>query len=189
MTSGPRFRRRPGPVAEQTCCGADPFPSATVQGTPTLLGLRLGPPCVCRPDVIEVTHGLAAAANKRGWSRVWRPGWRSWRRRSHSSRTLWPGGSRSEWRPGWWPSASAHHPERAWSLLVRLAQKRPCQVRNIALAVINAHGSRLSPAEVEIPARSRCICPTAYPWSVPGWTGSSPPAKVRSDRGSTRPCV
>ena len=30
--AGPRVCRRPGPVAEQTCCGADPFlPTATVQ--------------------------------------------------------------------------------------------------------------------------------------------------------------
>jgi hypothetical protein len=94
----------PGPVAEETCCGADPFPTATAQGTTTHSWVfDRSPPRVCRRDVIEVTHGLAAAAN-RGWSRVWRPA--PGRRRSHSSRTLSPGDSRSEWPPGCWLSAS-----------------------------------------------------------------------------------
>jgi hypothetical protein len=50
---------------------------------------------------------------------------RSWRRRSHSSRTLWPGGSKSEWRL--LAQRFAHHGERAWSLLVRLSQN--CHVK------------------------------------------------------------
>ena len=33
-------------------------------------------------------------------------GRRSWRRRSHRSMTLWPDGSRSEWRPSCWPRTS-----------------------------------------------------------------------------------
>jgi len=43
----------------------------------------------------------------------------------------------------------AHHPERAWSLLVRVSQNGHCQGSNIAQAIINAHCGRLSPAEVE----------------------------------------
>ena len=46
----------------------------------------------------------------------------------------------------------AHHPERAWSLLVRLYPNGHVKVRNIAQAMINAHCGRLSPAEVEIPS-------------------------------------
>jgi len=44
----------------------------------------------------------------------------------------------------------AHHPERAWSLLVCVSQTAMSRVRNIAQAIINAHCGRLSPAEVEI---------------------------------------
>ena len=41
-------------------------------------------------------------------------------------------------------------PERAWSLLVRLSQNCHIKVRDIALAIINAHCGRLSSAEVDI---------------------------------------
>ncbi|HEY6681840.1 MAG TPA: ANTAR domain-containing protein [Propionibacteriaceae bacterium] len=44
----------------------------------------------------------------------------------------------------------AHHPERAWSPLVRVSPNGHVKVRNIAQAIINAHCGRLSPAEVEI---------------------------------------
>jgi len=44
----------------------------------------------------------------------------------------------------------AHHPERPWSLLVRLCQNGHVKVRDIAQAIINAHCGRRSPAEVEI---------------------------------------
>jgi len=132
------------------------------------------PPCVCGRDVIEVTHGLAAAAN-RGWlmsSRVGRPapGWRSWRRRSHSSRTLWPGGSRSEWRPGLLAQRFSHHPERAWSLLVRLSQNGHVKVRNIAQAMINAPCGRRSPVKVEILSVIEMHMPDGVRLSVAEWT-------------------
>jgi hypothetical protein len=52
--------------------------------------------------------------------------------------------------------------------------------------MINAHGGRRSPAEVEILSVIEMQCPTAYAQSVPEWTGIGPP-KVCSDRGSTRP--
>ena len=64
-------------------------------------------------------------------------------------RTLWPGGSRSEWRPGWWPSAWPITPSGPGHLLVRVSQNGHCQGSNIAQAIINAHCGRLSPAEVE----------------------------------------
>ena len=53
------------------------------------------------------------------------------------------------------PSAPGHY----WC-----ASPQNCHVkiRGIAQAVINPHCSRLSQADIEIPARSRCICPTAY---------------------------
>ena len=44
----------------------------------------------------------------------------------------------------------AHHPQRAWSLLVRLSQNCHVKVRDIAQAMINAHCSRLSPTDIEI---------------------------------------
>ena len=46
----------------------------------------------------------------------------------------------------------AHHPERAWSLLVRVSQNGHCQGSNIAQAIINPHCSRLSQADIEIAA-------------------------------------
>ena len=86
--------------------------------------------------------------------RVWKPApkWRSWRRRSHSSRTLWPGGSRSEWRPGWWPNASPITPSGPGHCWYASTKNGHVKVRNIAQALINAHCGRLSPAEVERPS-------------------------------------
>jgi AmiR/NasT family two-component response regulator len=45
----------------------------------------------------------------------------------------------------------AHHPERAWSLLVRLSQKRPCQGTQHRSGH-HQHCSRLSQADIEIAA-------------------------------------
>ncbi len=56
----------------------------------------------------------------------------------------------------------AHHPERAWSLLMRLSQKRPCQGtrhrpgHNQRTAVDSAQ------QRSKYSGRSRCIGPTAY---------------------------
>ena len=120
------------------------------------LGFPMGPPpCVCGRDVIEVMHGLAAAAS-RGWLSLRESGGQlpggaaGWRRRSHSSRTLWPGGSRSEWRPGWWPSGSPITPSGPGHCWYASSKNGHVKVRNIAQAIINAHCGRLSPAEVEI---------------------------------------
>jgi hypothetical protein len=41
-------------------------------------------------------------------------------------------------------------PDRAWSLMVRLSQNAHVKVREIALAVIDAHCGRLEPAEIEM---------------------------------------
>src|SRR5512133_2597999 len=61
----PRIYRHPGPVAEQTCCGAVPLYCGFSRGRlhSHLVFIR-SPPCVCGRDVLEVTHGLAAAANR-----------------------------------------------------------------------------------------------------------------------------
>lgn len=67
-----------------------------------------------------------------------------------SSRTLWPRRQQIGVATGLLAQRFVHHPERAWSLLVRVSQKRPCQGSNIAQAIINAHCGRLSAAEVEI---------------------------------------
>ena len=60
--------------------------------------------------------------------------------------------------------------------------------RNIAQAIIDAHCGRLSAAEVEILSVIEMHMPDGVGLIGAEWTGSSPPAKVRSDRGSTRPC-
>jgi hypothetical protein len=129
MTSGPRICRRPGPVAEQTCCGADPFATATVQGTTTLLGSDRSPPYVCRRDVIEVTHALAAAAN-RGWLSL-----REWEARYPAAQLeaeiaqLKDALARREQigvATGLLAQRFADHHERAWSLPVRLSQNCHC---------------------------------------------------------------
>jgi hypothetical protein len=52
--------------------------------------------------------------------------------------------------PGLLAQRFAHHPERAWSLLVRLSQECYVKVRDIAQAVINAHCSRLGPTDIKI---------------------------------------
>jgi hypothetical protein len=83
----------------------------------------------------------------------------------------------------------AHHAERAWSLLVRVSQNGHVKVRNIAQAMINAHCGRLSPAEVEILSVIEMHNPDGARLIGAEWTASSPPAKVCSDRGSTRPCA
>jgi hypothetical protein len=41
-------------------------------------------------------------------------------------------------------------PDRAWSLLVRLSQNGHVKVRDIAQALINAHGGVVGPAEAKI---------------------------------------
>lgn len=81
----------------------------------------------------------------------------------------------------------AHHPERAWPLLVGVSQNGHVKVRNIAQAIINAHCGRLSPAEVEILSVIEIHMPDVRLIGA-RVDGDSPPAKVRSDRGSTRPC-
>jgi hypothetical protein len=88
--------------------------------------------------------------------------------------------------PGLLALRFAHHSERAWSLLVRVSHTA-MSGSNIAQAVINAHCGRLTPAKVEILSVIEMHMPDVRLW-VPEWPGSSPPAKVRSDRGSTRPC-
>jgi hypothetical protein len=106
------------------------------------------PPCVCGRDVIEVTHGLAAAAN-RGWLGLRESG-------GQLPGSAAGGGDRTaQGRFG--PAAAdrsgdAHHSERAWSVLVRLSQNGHVKVRDIAQAMINAHCRRLSPADIEIPS-------------------------------------
>jgi hypothetical protein len=80
-------------------------------------------------------------------------------------------------------------PRAGWSLLVRVSQNGHVKVRNIAQAIINAHRGRLSPAEVEILSVIEMHNPDGARLIGAEWTGSSPPGKVRSDRGSTRPCA
>jgi hypothetical protein len=82
VATEPRIPAPPGPVAEKPCCGAvrslsfrqirgaakdSPQRAQFFQWTATLaLVLYRSPPCVCGPDVIEVTYGLDATAH-RGW--------------------------------------------------------------------------------------------------------------------------
>ena len=53
-------------TAMRSACASALSPAAfeTGEEQPTLDGLYRSPPCVCGRDVIEVTHGLAALANK-----------------------------------------------------------------------------------------------------------------------------
>jgi hypothetical protein len=159
--------------------GRSPVPTATVSRDDYTLGFPIG----LRPVSADVTSSSDA------WSRSGRqqglvfeslrpaPGWRTWRRRSHNSRTLWPGGSRSEWRPGCWPSASPITPSGPGHCWYASPKNGHVKVRDIALAMINAHCGQRSPAEVEILSVIEMQCPTAYAQSVPEWSGISPPAK------------
>ena len=76
-----------------------------------------------------------------------------------SSRTLWPRRQQIGVATGLVAQRFAHHPERAWSLLVRVSQNGHVKVRNIAQAIINAHCGRLGPAEVEILSASEMHIP------------------------------
>ena len=62
------------------------------------------------------------------------------------------GGSRSEWRPGWWPSASPTTPSGPGHCWYASPKNGHVKVRNIAQAIINPHCSRLSQADIEIAA-------------------------------------
>jgi AmiR/NasT family two-component response regulator len=64
----------------------------------------------------------------------------------------------------------SHHPERAWSLLVRLSQNGHVKVRNIAQAMINAPCGRRSPVKVEILSVIEMHMPDGVRLSVAEWT-------------------
>ena len=97
------------------------------------------------------------------------------------SRTLWPGGSRSEWRPGCWPSASPS-PQSGLVTTVRLSQNGHVKVRGIAQAMINAHCSRLIPAEVEILSAIEMHLPDGVRLIGARGEGQQATANARSDR-------
>ena len=127
--------------------------------------LYWSPPCVRGPDVIEVTHGLAATTHRVGLVAesldIQLPSGRAGGRDHTARDALARRRPRSEWRLGCWPS-HAISPEQAWSLLVRLSQNGHVKVQEIAEAVVEgALRSGRSPRRSSS-ARLRNTCLKAY---------------------------
>jgi hypothetical protein len=107
-----------------------------------------------RPDVIEVTHGLATTAHGGVGLVAVSP--------DTSSRVAELEAEIAQLRDalarrqqigvatGLLAQRFGISPERAWSLMVRLSQNGHVKVRVIAQAVIDAHCGRLDPIEFEI---------------------------------------
>ena len=99
------------------------------------------PPCVCGRDVIEVTDGPQPPPTEVGL--VFESG--------ASSRVAQLEAEIAQLKDalarrqqigvatGLLDQRFAHHPKRAWSLLVRVSQNGHVKVRDIAQAIINAH--------------------------------------------------